>query len=356
METETLEKEKTLVTIIIPHIGQSDILYACLRSLKTEKKVPFRVLIIDNGSDLSTERVGAILPDCEIVKNDRNLGFAGGCNAGLRRVQTRYALLLNNDTEVAENWLQPLVACMEEHPDAAACQPKILSMRFPGKFDYAGGMGGLMDRFGYPFAIGRIFDYLETDVRQYEGRFEIFWASGTAMMIRTAVLKKSGLLDEDFFAHMEEIDLNWRFHLLGYRVLSDSKSAVYHYSGYSLGHKALRKMYLNHRNNWMMLLKNYSLKTLLWLIPVRSIFEGITFLVSIVKLDFKRAWAVLRAGVFVLLHAVKIFRKHRQIQSIRTISDKKIFLKMYRGSIVFNYFLRGVRRVRDLEGLPTWIE
>lgn len=348
--------QKTLVTIIIPHIGQSDILYACLRSLKTEKNVPFRVLIIDNGSDLSTERVGAILSDYEIVKNDRNLGFAGGCNVGLRRVQTRYALLLNNDTEVGENWLQPLVACMEKYPDAAACQPKILSMRFSGKFDYAGGMGGLIDRFGYPFAIGRIFDHLETDERQYEGRFDIFWASGTAMMIRVAVLRNSGLLDEDFFAHMEEIDLNWRFHLLGYRVLSDSKSVVYHYSGYSLGHEALRKMYLNHRNNWMMLLKNYSVETLLWLVPVRIVFEGVTLLISIVKLDFKRAWAVLRAMVFVLLHTAKIFRKHREVQSIRKIPDKKILLKMYRGSIVWDYFLRGVRRVRDLGGLPTWIE
>ena len=316
------------------------------------------MLIVDNGSDLSAEKVGAILSDsdCEIVKNDRNLGFAGGCNVGLRRVETPYAVLLNNDTEVNENWLQPLVACMEDYPDAAACQPKILSMRFPGKFDYAGGMGGLIDRFGYPFAIGRIFDDLETDAGQYEGRFRIFWASGTAMMIRTAVLRQSGLLDEDFFAHMEEIDLNWRFHLLGYRVISDSRSAVYHYSGYSLGHEAHRKMYLNHRNNWMMLLKNYSSRTLLWLVPTRIVFEGITFLVSVGKLDFKRAWAVFRAGAFVLMHSARIARKHREVQKIRRVSDKLIFSQMFRGSIVLNYFLRGVRRVRDLEGLPTWIE
>ncbi|NOY78740.1 MAG: glycosyltransferase family 2 protein [Calditrichaeota bacterium] len=358
MGIKTPTENKIIVTIVIPHIGQSDILYACLRSLKNEKKVPFRVLIIDNGSDLSAEKVSAILPtsDFEIVKNEQNLGFAGGCNVGLRRVETPYAVLLNNDTEVGENWLEPLVACMEDYPNAAACQPKILSMRFPGKFDYAGGMGGLIDRFGYPFAIGRIFDALETDTGQYEGRFRIFWASGTAIMIRTAVLSQSGLLDEDFFAHMEEIDLNWRFHLLGYSVLSDSKSQVYHYSGYSLGHEAHRKMYLNHRNNWMMLLKNYSFKTLVWLIPVRLVFEGLTFWVSVAKLDVKRAWAVLRAGAFILVHGIKIRRKHRDVQSIRNVSDEMIFSQMYRGSIVFDYFVRGVRRVCDLEGLPTWIE
>ena len=356
MVGKTIEENRALVTIIIPHIGQSDILYACLRSLKGEKKTAFRVLIVDNGSDLSYEKVGEILSDYQIVRNDRNLGFAGGCNVGLRQVQTRYALLLNNDTEVGENWLQPLVACMEDHPDAAACQPKILSMRFPGKFDYAGGMGGLIDRYGYPFTIGRIFDYLETDNGQYEGRFRIFWASGTAMMIRTAVLRESGFLDEDFFAHMEEIDLNWRFHLLGYKVLSDSKSVVYHYSGYSLGHEAHRKMYLNHRNNWVMLLKNYSPETLLWLIPSRTIFDGITLLISITKLDFKRSWAVFRAWVFVLLHLTKIFQKHREVQSIRKISDKVILSQMYSRSIVIDYFLRGVRRVSDLEGCPTWSE
>lgn len=356
MNEKENEKTPSPVTIVIPHIGKSDILYTCLRSLKNEKKVPFRVLIVDNGSDLSAEKVSAILPDCQIIKTSVNLGFAGGCNTGLRRVKTTYALLLNNDTEVRGNWLLPLVRCMEEFPDVGACQPKILSMRFSGKYDYAGGMGGLIDRFGYPFAIGRIFDSLETDQNQYKGRYRIFWASGTAMIIRMRALQKVGLLDEDFFAHMEEIDLSWRLHLVNYRVASDSESVVYHYSGYSLGHEAYQKMYLNHRNNWVMLLKNYSAQTLLWLVPVRFLFESVTLVFSLAKLDYKRAWAVVRAIGFVVGHSVRIYKKHRAVQSIRRVPDSAIFREMYGGSIVLEHFLFGVNRVCDLKGTLKWLE
>ncbi len=342
------------VTVVIPHIGKSDILYSCLRSLTNESRVPFDVLIVDNGSDLEESRVAEILPEFQILKPEKNLGFAGGCNAGLRQVSAPYAILLNNDTEVGADWLAPLVLFMEVHSDVAACQPKILSMRFPGRFDYAGGMGGLIDRFGYPFALGRIFDTLEQDRGQYEGHFHVFWASGTAMMLRMAVLDQVGLLDEDFFAHMEEIDLCWRMHLSGHSVASVSESTVYHYSGYSLGHEAHRKMYLNHRNNWVMLLKNYAWRTLLWLVPLRLFFEGLTFVASVVKLDFKRAWAVFRALGFLLLHLEKLFEKHRAVQQLRRISDLQIFEKMYRGSIVWQYFVLGRKRVSELKGYRVW--
>ncbi len=342
------------MTVVIPHIGKSDILYSCLRSLTNESQVPFDVIIVDNGSDLKESRVAEILPDFRILAMQENLGFAGGCNAGLLQVTAPYAVLLNNDTEVGANWLTPLVALMESEPEVAACQPKILSLRFPGRFDYAGGMGGLIDRFGYPFAIGRIFDTLEEDHGQYDGHFNIFWASGTAMMLRMEALKQVGLLDEDFFAHMEEIDLCWRLHLSGQSVVSISESTVYHYSGYSLGHEAHRKMYLNHRNNWVMLLKNYAWRTLLWLVPLRLFFEAVTFFVSVVKLDFKRAWAVVRAIGFIFLHLRGLFRKHVAVQKLRKISDLQLFEKMYRGSIVWQYFVLGRKRVSELKGCLVW--
>ncbi len=354
MKSTHWREEALPVTVVIPHIGKSEILYTCLRSLTNETRIAFDVLIVDNGSDLQESRVAEILPRFRIVKNARNLGFAGGCNAGLRQVHTPYAVLLNNDTEVGANWLSSLVAFMEENPRVGACQPKILSLRFPGQFDYAGGMGGLLDRFGYPFAIGRIFDFLEEDTGQYDGHFSVFWASGTAMMLRMAALEKTGLLDEDFFAHMEEIDLCWRLHLTSYEVASVSESVVYHYSGYSLGHEAHRKMYLNHRNNWVMLLKNYAWRTLLWLVPMRLFFEGATLTVSILKRDFKRAWAVVRALGFVFLHIGKIGKKHREVQKQRQVSDLRIFEKLYRGSIVWQYFVRGRKRVSELKGCLVW--
>jgi GT2 family glycosyltransferase len=215
-------------------------------------------------------------------------------------------------------------------------------------------MGGLLDRFGYPFAIGRIFDFLEEDQGQYNGHFNIFWASGTAMLLRMAALRQTGLLDEDFFAHMEEIDLSWRLHLVGYEVVSVSESTVYHYSGYSLGHEAHRKMYLNHRNNWIMLLKNYAWRTLLWVAPIRLFLEGVTLVVSLIKLDFKRAWAVIRALGFVALHFGGILKKHRAVQRLRKVSDLQIFEIMYRGSIVWQYFVLGRKRVSELKGCLVW--
>ena len=229
---------------------------------------------------------------------------------------------------------------MELDSSIAVCQPKLLSSRFKGKLDYAGAMGGLIDIFGYPFAIGRIFNTIEPDRQKYLGNYEIFWASGTASIWRKSVFEKVGYLDEDFFAHMEEIDLNWRCLLHGYKIRSTSNSKVFHYSGFSLGHDTWKKMYLNHRNNLVMLLKNLGGKKLIWVFPIRLSMEYFTAIIAIFKLDWRRFFAVILSQLFILVNLISIIRKRKIVQSKRTESDTKIFERMFHGSIVWHYFLR----------------
>jgi len=311
--------------------------------------------VVDNGSNLSEGEVKHLINDCVILRNPCNLGFAGGCNVGLRYSDAPYVVLLNNDTQVTRGWLSRLVEVMEEDRRIGVCQPKLLSLRYPGHFDYAGGMGGLIDLLGYPFAIGRLFKKLEPDRGQYDGRYDIFWASGTACMIRRSVLDEVGLLDEEFFAHMEEIDLNWRMQLAGYRVVSTSESVVYHQSGWTLAHESFRKIYLNHRNNWVMLLKNYQAANLLWIVPWRLLLDVLTIGASLLMGQWKRAWAVLRAFFYILTHLGPIVRKRLATQKLRRVSDSLLTRRMYRGSVVLQHFVWGKWQTRSLKGaLHPW--
>lgn len=344
-----------LVSVVIPHIGKSKVLYRCLQSLAKTTYLPFELIVVDNGSDLSLSRVQGIIPRVQVVCPGRNLGFAGGCNAGIRHAQGKYVVLLNNDTVVDEDWLSPLVTALESDDSLAAAQPKILSLWHTGFFDYAGGMGGLMDLFGYPFVIGRIFESIEKDQGQYDRHFQIFWVTGTACLWRRSVLQQIGMLDADFFAHMEEIDLNWRAQLLGYRVVSISESLVYHYSGWTLSHQAYRKMYLNHRNSLIMMLKNYDGANLLWIFPYRILAEWVTVLFAMVKLDFKRVLAVPHAFLYILLHLPSIIRKRCVVQSKRQVSDTMLMRRLYRGSLVWQYFILRKRYVSELEGVLHWL-
>ena len=334
------------VSVIIPHFGECAVLHQCLRALERTTYPHFEVVVVDNGSPCSGESLKHYNLDLVYHRNPTNLGFAGGCNVGVRLARGQYVVLLNNDTVVDPGWLAPLVSTMEEHPDLAACQPRLLSLVHPDCLDYAGGMGGLMDIFGYPFAIGRIFGTVQPEKGRYSGTFRIFWASGTASIWRRDLYLDAGGLDEDFFAHMEEIDLNWRLQLLGYRICAVSASRVYHYSGYTLGHHRWRKMYLNHRNNLVMLLKNYSGCALLWLFPLRLMLEAVTALQAAVSLNGKRLLAVALAQLYLWTHWAAIWRKRKQVQSRRKVGDREIFRLLYRGSVVWQYY---IRRRRDVQ-------
>ncbi len=339
-----------LVTIVIPHY-KGEVLLACLKALFTHTESPARVLVVEDfPGDESLRLARERFPRVEVLSNPRNLGFVRACNRGLSAATSRYVMLLNNDVEVTAGWLEALVAFMETHPEYAACQPKILSSQDRRRFDYSGGAGGMMDRFGYPFCLGRVFDHLEEDLGQYDAPASIFWASGSAVLIRREVLEGVGLLDEVLWAHWEEIDLCWRIQLAGGRIASVPSSVIYHHSGWTLPPDSLKKMYLNHRNSLVVGIKNSSLRRLAWTAPVRLGMEALTVLRGLVRLEWKRPLAVVGALAWIIAHPLPVWRGRRASRRLRRVPYREVEGRMYSGSVVFHHFIRGVRRASDLVG------
>ena len=343
-----------VVSIIIPHY-LGDILSDCLKSVyERTRDVPFEVIVADDQpcDDGSLGRALERFPDIRVVKTqgDTPKGLAAGCNRGLEVARGRYAMLLNNDVEVSDGWLSALVAAADADGTIGACQPKVLSIRERGRFDYGGAAGGMMDVMGYPFCLGRIFDVVEADGGQYDRPREIFWAIGGAMFLRMSSLAKTGPMDEAFYMHMEEIDLCWRLHLAGFRIVSVPRSEVYHYGGWSLGAERFQKVYLNHRNALVLMLKNYALSRLVWVFPLRVCLELGTLLLAVLKRDWKHPLGALCGLAWILTHPLNILRRRRAAQRARAVSDREVAAKMYRGSVAFQYFLRGVRTSKALLG------
>lgn len=255
------------------------------------------VVVADNGStDGSLEVLAAMFPVVKVLSFDRNLGFSGGYNKAISMVGSEYVVLLNSDVETPEGWWQPLLDFMRKHPDVGACQPKILSYRKKAYFEYAGAAGGLLDRFGYPYCRGRLFDRIEKDCGQYDDApADIAWASGAALMVRRSAYLEVGGLDELFFAHMEEIDLCCRMWRARYRVCVVPDSKVYHLGGASLAQGDPKKTYLNFRNNLLLLYKNIPLGKGRPLLFKRRLMDTLAFMMYVMKCDFRNAGAILRA-------------------------------------------------------------
>ncbi len=339
------------MTVVIPHWNGEEILRRCLLSLKKSRYRDFQILIVDNGSsDNSVNMVKAEFPDVSLIESPVNLGFAAGCNLGIRSSESPYVLLLNNDTEVDPGWLGPLVQTAGSDLEVAAVQPKILSIYDRRRFDYCGAAGGEIDIFGYPFAWGRLFNMMEIDDGEYDQKREIFWSTGAATLFKRSVLEKTGLFDDGFFAHMEEIDLDWRIQWTGHRIVFEPDSVVYHQTGGTLNEQQLKKMVLNHRNNLLMLLRNHTWITLLWLFPIRLLLEMSTLGFSLVSGQWKRSLAIVIGLFGVLLNWKIVVRGRNQVSKIRRISEGELLHRMYRGSVALAYFLRGVRSIRQLKG------
>ena len=214
------------------------------------------VYVADNASaDDSLELLRQHFPEVQLILLEKNWGFADGYNKALAQIDAEYYLLLNSDIEVTHHWLTPLVEFMDSHPDVAACQPKLLSIFERDKFEYAGACGGYLDRYGYPFCRGRLFETVENDDGQYDTPAEVLWATGAALLVRARIYNNVGGLDGRFFAHNEEIDLCWRIRLLGYKIYCLPDSVIYHVGGGTLPKSNPMKTFLNFRNNLTMLYK-----------------------------------------------------------------------------------------------------
>jgi GT2 family glycosyltransferase len=343
------QSEKPIVSIIIPHYNGKEILIRCLESLHKVHEFPIEIILVDNAStDDSVTAAVEAFPRMKVLKSHKNVGYAGGCNLGMQAARAAYFVLLNNDTVVSPGALEMLYRVAEANPEIAAVQPKIKSISNKKYFDYAGAAGGFIDIFGFPFARGRIFFTIEEDAGQYDTAGEIFWASGTCTLLRRSALEKIGYLDESFFAHMEEIDLNWRLHLAGYRVWYAPEAAIYHNAGTTLRPETPHKIYLNHRNSLVMMLKNYSFATLLWAFPARLLFEFMAIFYVFVKRDIPQAKAIIK-GCFAVFGALPhIYKMRSVVQKMRLLSDAQIRKRMLKKSIVIDYF---VRRKKTFERL-----
>lgn len=254
------------------------------------------ICVADNASsDNSCEVIEREFSEVRLIRLSENYGFAEGYNRALQQIDAEYVVLLNSDVEVTSGWLEPMTDYLDKHPQVAACQPKLLSFQEKSCFEYAGAAGGFIDKYGYPFCRGRIFDVIESDHGQYDDIIPVFWATGAALLIRLQVYREVGGLDGRFFAHMEEIDLCWRLRSRGYGIVCLPFSRVYHVGGATLKKENPRKTLLNFRNNLIMLYKNLPENELYRVMRVRLFLDYLAAFVFLLKGDKNNSLAVLRA-------------------------------------------------------------
>ncbi|AMP98342.1 Glycosyl transferase family 2 [Pedobacter cryoconitis] len=304
-----------------------------------------QLVVGDNAStDGSVDFVSANFPDIQVIVNDRNYGFAEGYNRILEQVSADYYVLLNSDVEVPENWIAPVIKTMEADSRIAAAQPKIKWQKNKTKFEYAGAAGGFLDINAFPFCRGRIFDQVEDDLGQYDDAKEIFWASGAAFFIKRAQWEETGGLDPDLFAHMEEIDLCWRLKNLGYQIVYCPDAEVYHVGGGTLAANSPYKVFLNFRNNLMIMQKNLPAMEAIWSITLRMTIDLVAWMQFLIKGETKFAFAVNKAHFQFLTNLRKTGAKRNKTQ----LSYSK-HTGVYHSSVVWSYFIKGTRKFSQLK-------
>lgn len=303
-----------------------------------------QIIVADNAStDGSVIFLQQNFPQVHLLLNSTNQGFAKGYNSALQQVKSDYYILLNSDVEVTPGWIEPVIELMERDAAIAACQPKILAYHNRQCFEYAGACGGWIDALGYPFARGRVFEIMEEDKGQYNDVQPCFWASGAAMFVKAKTFKAVGGLDDYFFAHQEEIDLCWRLQLAGYKIYVQPKSIVYHIGGGTLPKENNLKVFLNFRNNLIMLAKNFPLATTLYKIPLRMLLDAIA------------AWKGLLSGSGG--YFIAIFKAHlhffnwlllHQSKSLFPVTKTGVLQGYYRGSAVWQHFVNKKTRFSEI--------
>lgn len=335
------------VAIVILNWNGKGMLQSYLSSVITYSSGCAEVVVADNASsDDSMEYIRTTYPGVRTIMLDKNYGFADGYNRALRQIDAEYYLLINSDVEVTQGWLEPLVSFMNAHTDCAACQPKILSMFNRHSFEYAGAAGGFIDKYGYPFCRGRIFDNVEEDNGQYDDVAEILWATGACMLVRSSDFWAAGGFDPRFFAHNEEIDLCWRMRIMGRKIYCVPSSAVYHVGGGTLPKSNPMKTYLNFRNNLTMLYKNTEASELRKVMVMRFLLDYIA--------AFKMLAVDHNIGEFkAVVKARRDFRKwlsefksdRQKIQNDRRVKN---IAGLYGKSLLWQFYIKGRCKYNDL--------
>lgn len=329
-----MDNNKPVAVIILNWNGEALLQEFLPKVIATTNEKLADIIVADNGStDNSVEFIEKEFPNVKLLKFTENYGFAEGYNQAIAQTRYKYTILLNSDAASKEGWIEPIYEYMESHPQTGACQPKLLSYTTPDEFEYAGASGGFIDKNGYPYCRGRLFSTVEKDNGQYDDICSIFWATGAALAVRSDLYLKVGGLDKLFFAHMEEIDLCWRILLAGYDIKVIPQSIVYHLGGGSLPASNPRKTYLNFRNNLLLLHKNLPDSTRSRKLFVRRLYDTIAWAKFVATLDFKNAYAILKAhNDFRQMR--KQYNNHPNVDLLDSRNDTH-------RNIILDYYLRG---------------
>lgn len=304
------------------------------------------IYVADNlSTDQSVEFLIRDFPSVNLIELTSNNGYAGGYNRALRQIKAKYYVLLNSDIEVAANWLDPIIDFMEADQDVAACQPKILDYHRKNHFEYAGAAGGFIDRLGYPYCRGRVFDTLERDQGQHDSNLQVFWASGACLFVRSDDFHKMNGFDEHFFAHMEEIDLCWRLNMSGKRIHCIPESKVYHVGGGTLSKSNPRKTYLNFRNHLTMIYKNTPAVALLWKLPLKFLLDITAAFKFWKDNSFKHFVAVAKAYFHFIRNLAQNNRKRNTLSLLRKNKPSQPLSNFF---IPVKYYLLGKKKYSQL--------
>lgn len=340
-------KDKKKVAIVILNWNGAALMERFLPSVvRYSPEEMAEVVVADNGStDDSLALLAEKFPSVRVVRFDRNYGFAEGYNRALQQIDTPYAVLLNSDVEVTPGWLEAPLRRLDASPEVAAVQPKLLAEQARDQFEYAGAAGGFMDKYGYPFCRGRIFQEIETDRGQYDAEADILWATGACLFVRTEVYRAVGGLDAKFFAHQEEIDMCWRMRARGYRLVCTPGSVVYHVGGGTLNAESPRKTFLNFRNNLLMLYKNLPEKELHRVMRLRFWLDYLAALKFLLEGHPANARAV-REARREFHRLVPEYRETRivnqQLAVVKEIPELKSF------SLLWQFYVRGKKHYGQL--------
>lgn len=316
---------------------------------------PHLVIVADNGStDDSVSFLKQNFSNISLIENGGNYGYAEGYNRALERIDAEYFILLNSDVEVSHNWIEPVISLMERNPLIAACQPKILDHANHSIFEYAGASGGFIDKYGYPFCRGRIFNELEKDSGQYNDNTEIFWASGACLFVKSKAFWEVGGFDNDYFAHMEEIDLCWRLKNIGYKIYVEPASVIYHIGGGTLNKLSKRKTFLNFRNNLITYTKNSSPQFLFWKIIYRMILDGVAAFKFLAEGQPKHFFAVLRAHYYYYAWLGKTLKKRKSMKA--KVGFSYTNTEIYQANIVTEHFLKHKKKFSDLDKVFSFLK
>jgi len=331
------------VAVVILNYNGRNFIQQFLPSVLASSYVNKEIIVADNCSTDDSPDVLKQFSNIKILMLDKNYGFAEGYNQALQKISADYYALLNSDVEVTPQWIEPIIQLMESDKKIAACQPKILSYKEKEFFEYAGAAGGWLDTLGYPFSRGRIFDEHEKDLGQYNDNAEIFWATGAAMFLRASAFHEVNGFDNFFFAHMEEIDLCWRLQLAGYKIMCCPASVVYHVGGGTLPKGNERKVYLNFRNNIIMLSKNLCMREKIWKLPLRFFLDMV--------FAFKNLFSGYHASFIAIFEAyisvIKWSFTSKNKSGLKKVSMKKL-TGVHRGFIVWDYFIKRKKRFSEI--------